>query len=89
MKKADGGSRTRNLRFTKPVGKIRNPLQPQQVTNPADSVGTPWGQTTHNPAHSIAIADKNLQAVIDAWPTLPEAIRAGIAAMVAAAKVRA
>jgi hypothetical protein len=30
-------------------------------------------------------ADPNLAAVVDAWPGLPEAIRAGILAMVKAA----
>jgi hypothetical protein len=32
------------------------------------------------------VADAHLRAVVDAWPKLPEAIRSGIVAMVAAAK---
>ena len=31
------------------------------------------------------VADVNLQSVIDAWPDLPPAIRAGILAMIEAA----
>ena len=33
-------------------------------------------------AHSYTIADENLRSIIAAWPTLPEALRAGITAMV-------
>jgi len=39
-------------------------------------------------AHSVALLiqeSPDLQAVIDAWPALPEAIKAGILAMVQAA----
>jgi hypothetical protein len=32
------------------------------------------------------LSDPELKAVVDAWPTLPPALRAGIAAMVQAAK---
>jgi hypothetical protein len=32
------------------------------------------------------VADADLRAVVDAWPTLPAALRAGIAAMVRASK---
>jgi hypothetical protein len=35
---------------------------------------------------ALAAIDPNLAAVVAAWPTLPEAIRAGIAAMVRAAQ---
>ena len=33
-----------------------------------------------------AIPDPDLAALIDAWPTLPDPVRAGIAAMIEAAK---
>jgi hypothetical protein len=38
--------------------------------------------------HDIRRTDHCLAAVVDAWPDLPEAIKAGIMAMVKASKVR-
>jgi hypothetical protein len=38
--------------------------------------------TTHG-----VVADRDLAAVVDAWPKLPEAIKAGIVAMVRAARL--
>jgi hypothetical protein len=32
-------------------------------------------------------ADDDLQSIVEAWPTLPDAIKAGIGAMVKAARV--
>jgi hypothetical protein len=37
---------------------------------------------------ALAATDPDLAALIDAWPTLPEAIRAGILALVRAAQER-
>jgi len=49
----------------------------------ADSgdAGALAGAVETKPAH----IDADLQAIIDAWPTLPEALRAGIVAMIRAA----
>ena len=35
--------------------------------------------------HEFLQTDPELAAIVDAWPTLPEAVRAGIVAMVQAA----
>jgi hypothetical protein len=37
-------------------------------------------------SHLETLADADLRVVVDAWPTLPEAIRSGMVAMVKAAK---
>ena len=41
--------------------------------------------TCQTPPISAPLADPDLAAVVDAWPALPEAIKAGILAMVNAA----
>lgn len=43
------------------------------------------GAQSGAPAAQSTVQDRDLQQLIDAWPTLPEAVRAGIAAMVKAA----
>jgi hypothetical protein len=40
---------------------------------------------TDSPCHTFATFPPDLAAIVDAWPALPEAIRAGIVAMVKAA----
>ena len=35
---------------------------------------------------ALSPTDPDLQRLLDAWPTLPEAMRAGILAMIAASK---
>jgi len=50
-------------------------------THVSDSAGADAGAVETKTAHD----DGDLQAIIDAWPTLPDAIRAGILAMVKAA----
>jgi hypothetical protein len=56
----------------------------QKLQEPRESASTQAQKTAHfsadQPAH-----DPELTALIDAWPTLPEAIRAGISAMIRAA----
>jgi hypothetical protein len=63
---------------------------------PQSQAGTPDAAKTQNPlAHSLAretqksaglvALDPDLQRVLDAWPTLPEAIRRAILALVDAA----
>ena len=53
------------------------PVNPGK-TPVSDSMGANAGAVETNGAH----IEPDLQAVIDAWDTLPEAIRSGIAAMV-------
>ncbi|HKA55972.1 MAG TPA: hypothetical protein VKJ47_20160 [Candidatus Binatia bacterium] len=53
---------------------------PENSTNPAQGVAKSGALTPTKPNIDPALA-----ALIDAWPTLPEAIRAGILAMVRAA----
>jgi hypothetical protein len=53
---------------------------PKDLTNPAPGGAKSGALAPENPAIDPALA-----ALIDAWPTLPEAIRAGILAMVRAA----
>jgi hypothetical protein len=42
--------------------------------------------TCQNPPISATLADPDLAAVVDAWPALPEAIKAGILAIVKATR---
>jgi len=57
-----------------------------QTGQPPNASRTP---SDHSRIHNRAITewglDSDLQAVVDAWPDLPEAVRAGILAMVRAA----
>jgi hypothetical protein len=39
-------------------------------------------------ATALCPADRDLATIVDAWPALPEAIRAGILAMIKAASVK-
>ena len=71
-------------------------LRDSGSTVPCGATGiTKTPENTVNPSHQQALApillhdtcttDPDLAAVVDAWPDLPEAIRAGILAMVKAA----
>lgn len=53
---------------------------PENTTNPNSGGAKSGALTPANPN-----IDTSLAMVIDAWPTLPEALRAGILAMVRAA----
>ncbi len=55
-------------------------LSPHNSTNPA-----PGGAKSGALTLKESAIDPSLAALIDAWPTLPDAIRAGILAMVRAA----
>ncbi len=75
---APGRTRTCDLRCRKPL---------LYSVNPAE------GQTCeHGPEHSAdysafaASIDPDVAAIIQAWPVLPEAVRAGILAMVEASR---
>ena len=50
-------------------------------TTSAAKSGASNAENAPNPAERESI-DPNLASVVEAWPTLPEAIRAGIVAMV-------
>ena len=75
---ADGGTRTCNLRFTKPLHEITKPPINQRETHRAME---PMAHSGALPLH-----DTRLDDLVKAWPILPEAIKAGIAALVQAAK---
>ena len=75
--KADGESRTRNLRFTKPLHEITKPLINQPELHGAESVlARRWALSAQK--------DARLAELIDRWDSLPEALRQGIFAMVKA-----
>jgi hypothetical protein len=56
----------------------------QKLREKRESTSGAAQKAAHFPADKRA-SDAGLQAIIDAWPTLPEAIRAGILALVRAA----
>jgi len=61
--------------------KDSNPLRiPQKILRIPPQAAQKAALTAENPP-----SDPHLAALIDAWPTLPDAIRAGILAMVRAA----
>ena len=76
------GTRTRNHRIDSPVHQSRKPTDSKGLRTDAEP------RATHSATLSVksAPSDPDLSAVIDAWPTLPKAIRAGIVAMVRASK---
>jgi hypothetical protein len=55
----------------------------RQDTTESASIRPPTA-TQNAPPYDV-VADTDLAAVVDAWPALPEAIKAGILAMVKAA----
>jgi hypothetical protein len=63
----------------------------EAIANPAVSKGNQPIPAAGAAKASVAVsppmpADADLHLIVDAWPTLPEPIRAGILAMVKAAK---
>jgi hypothetical protein len=68
------------LEATTPRGLEPAANSPENSTNPA-----PGGAKSGAQASEKHVIDPALAALIDAWPMLPEAIRAGILAMVRAA----
>ena len=65
-------------RISNPETDCHNQQEPQQVTETTNSV-LPSGLPDSVPI------DPDLAAVVEAWPKLPEAIKAGILAMIRAA----
>ena len=62
-----------------PTGLAPQRTDGTRVTEPAPSPETKYGTKTDA---ETAPDDPDLRSVVDAWPNLPEAIRAGIVAMV-------
>ena len=69
--------------FTLATCEHRTEASPNQelASPPADACTSACTNNAESPH-----ADPDLTTIIDAWPTLPQAIRAGIVAMVRAAK---
>jgi hypothetical protein len=65
-------------------GQSRKANQDNGLRNPETSVGAEPGAVEPHPLPT----DPDLSAVILAWPTLPEAVRVGIVAMVRASEGR-
>jgi len=78
---AGDGIRTHDVQLGKLTPPGRNPLPRNDLQKPADSMCAP----VRAPNTPDATADPDLAAVVSAWPGLPEALRAGILAMVKAA----
>ncbi len=54
--------------------------QTTQGVATADTCGVVADEVAHDPAHEVL--DDDLLDVVEAWPTLPKAVRAGVLAMV-------
>lgn len=80
------GTRTRNHRIDSPPASRHNPLAGNEFA-PNESSGRTPGRTHGETAPLPAVADADLAALIAAWPTMPDHIRAAIRALVAAASV--
>jgi hypothetical protein len=63
-----------------------NPLPASDNSCPLKDLGIEDQEDSHHLPTDACKTDPNLATVVAAWPTLPEAIRAGILAMVKAAK---
>jgi len=63
--------------------RVKSPSNPSLRQYPAQS-GLSWPLTAT--PNATLLPDPDLAAMVDAWPDLPEAIKAGIVAMVRAAQ---
>ena len=70
--------RTSNLRFRRPIGQTSK-------ANASNELSQPTISDSHHIPTDTCHSDPDLTALIDAWDGLPEAIKAGILAMVKAA----
>ena len=75
----DDGTRTRNHRIDSPLVPHSNPLQAKQLTSIPDSRCSAGCSDQQGEG---GISDSELARLVAAWPTLPDAIRRGILAMV-------
>ncbi len=81
---ATGGTRTRNLRFTKqPDENVTHDVY-DSYDACVESAGKSAGKTldVSGPPPAIPINDAELAAVVAAWPALPEPIRRAVLALV-------
>jgi len=79
LSKASGGNRTHNIRFTKAVTDNSKPLSKKDLqSNDVVEIAPQIARSREIPP--------DLAQVINAWLTLPDALKAGIVAMVKAAK---
>ncbi len=91
LDRGDSGSNTRfERKRIRPVGlePTTDGLENRCRESASVRASSPYGKPplgTTAPAQRAAPDDPELAALVDAWPALPEAIRAGILAMVKAA----
>ena len=78
-----GGGRTRNLRSDSPATTVPNPIIYKPLTSNPSS-GCTAGCTRKQ--SDTGTPDAELSTIIDAWPTLPEPIKAAIRALLGTVK---
>ena len=78
-----GGGRTRNLRSDSPATTVPNPIIYKPLTSNPSS-GCTAGCTRKQ--SDTGTPDAELSTIIDAWPTLPEPIKAAIRALLGSVK---
>ena len=80
------GIRTRDKRICNPPAETHNPLPLDEL----ETGGQPLAEPAQNPDAQNAVTsvptDPDLAALVAAWPKLPEALKAGIVAMVKAVR---
>ena len=76
------------FRTENPTTRPRNDCNGNDLERQPEAVGADWGAVENENGQPEAVADADLAGIVKAWPTLPEAIRAGIMAMVRAAGTR-
>lgn len=67
--------------------RVMNPPPDSPNRGPNNELRSPGSPGAHHLPTDTRQSDPELAALVDAWPTLPEALRAGIVAMVRAASV--
>ena len=89
LKTAPGRTRTCDPRFRKPVQSNVNPCQHNTPVSGAAPRAAASAQNTPSASDSLdpnRPDDADLAAVVEAWADLPDAVRAGITAMVKVAR---